>query len=100
MRTCEKALKIILLFTIFFLPSPGCAAGYLTGKVIDLLTGQPIKGAIVTSGHEVVLTDNVFLSFFVKNAPFLSVNATSVPEVITAPLIGSPVKRSMTLPVR
>jgi hypothetical protein len=75
MRTCEKALKIILLFTIFFLPSPGCATGYLTGKVIDLLTGQPIKGAIVTSGTEVVLTDKNGAFFTKTDKNILSVRA-------------------------
>jgi len=75
MRTCEKAVIIILLFAILFSPSPGCAAGYLTGKVIDLLTGQPIKGAIVTSGHEVVLTDKNGAFFTKTDKNTLSVRA-------------------------
>jgi hypothetical protein len=50
MRTCERALIIILLLAIFFLPSTGYASGYLTGKVVDIFTGLPIKGAFVTSG--------------------------------------------------
>ena len=58
-----------MLSAILFLPSPGCASGYQTGKVVDLSTGQPIKGAIVTSGTEVVLTDKngVFFTKTDKN---------------------------------
>jgi hypothetical protein len=75
MRTCERAVIIILLSAILFLPSPGCAAGYLTGKVVDLSTGQPIKGAIVTSGTEVVLTDKNGAFFTKTDKNTLSVRA-------------------------
>ena len=47
----------------------------MTGKVIDLLTGQPIKGAIVTSGHEVVLTDKNGAFFTKTDKNTLSVRA-------------------------
>jgi hypothetical protein len=75
MRTCERAVIIILLSAIFFLPSPGCASGYQTGKVVDLLTGQPIKGAIVTSGTEVILTDKNGAFFTKTDKNTLSVRA-------------------------
>lgn len=46
---------IILLFAICFTPSDGYP-GYMTGKVVDLLTGQPITGAFITSGNDAVIT--------------------------------------------
>ena len=45
------------LCTLFFLSVPGLAIGHTRGKVVDYYTQLPLKGAIVTSGDEVVITD-------------------------------------------
>jgi hypothetical protein len=45
------------LFTILFLWIPAVAMAYTTGKVVDFFTGKPVKGALVTLNHDVVLTD-------------------------------------------
>jgi hypothetical protein len=47
----------IVLCTLLFLSVHGQAMAYATGKVVDYHTELPVKGAIVTSGNEVVMTD-------------------------------------------
>jgi len=75
MRTCERAVITILLFAILFLPSTGCASGYLAGKVVDLFTGLPIKGAFITSGTGVAMTDKNGAFFTKTDKNTLSVRA-------------------------
>jgi hypothetical protein len=53
-RRCKASM---VLFTILFLWIPMVAMAYTTGKVVDFFTGKPVKGALVTSNHDVVLTD-------------------------------------------
>jgi hypothetical protein len=57
MRRYEKVFVLMALCALCFMPSAGHASGYLAGKVVDVLTGQPIPGAFVTSGNAAVLTD-------------------------------------------
>jgi hypothetical protein len=45
-----------LLVTLFLL-IPANAMAYTTGRVVDLFTGKPLKGALVTSNNDVVLAD-------------------------------------------
>jgi hypothetical protein len=49
----------LILLLLLFVPSYSRAysVGYATGEVIDFYTKEPIHGAIVTSGNEVVFTD-------------------------------------------
>jgi hypothetical protein len=64
-----------ILIIILLLWTPGQSMGSPFGKVIDRLTGNPIKGAIVGLNHKVVLTDeNGFFPFQMTDAK-LSVRA-------------------------
>jgi len=47
----------ILLTATLFLLLPVYSMAYTTGRVIDFFTGRPVKGALVTLNHDVVLTD-------------------------------------------
>src|SRR4030043_2361433 len=53
-RRCKAFMA---LFTILFLSFPAVALAYTTGKVVDFFTGSPVKGALGTLNHDVVLTD-------------------------------------------
>jgi hypothetical protein len=53
-RRCEA---LMLLFVTLFLLIPTVAMAYTIGKVVDFFTGKPVKGALVTLNHDVVLTD-------------------------------------------
>ena len=52
-----------IILAILFLSAPVLARGYAIGKVVDSVTQQPIRGAIVTASGEVAVTDEkgVFL---------------------------------------
>ncbi len=47
----------LTLMVILLLSIPAIAMAYTTGRVVDFFTGKPVKGALVTVNHEVVLTD-------------------------------------------
>jgi hypothetical protein len=51
----RKAFMILLVVLLIWIPV--CAMAYTTGRVVDFFTGKPVKGALVTSNHDVVLTD-------------------------------------------
>jgi hypothetical protein len=71
----RKRIPFALLISILVLWVPGQTLGSPFGKVIDLLTGHPIKGAIVGLNNRVVLTDeNGFFPFQITDAK-LSVRA-------------------------
>jgi hypothetical protein len=53
-RRCKA---FMVLFIILFLSTPAVTLAYTTGKVVDFFTGKPVKGALVTVNHDVVLTD-------------------------------------------
>lgn len=55
MKTAYK--YALILSAVLVLWAPGHAMGYATGKVVDYYTKLPVRGAIVTSGSEVVMTD-------------------------------------------
>ncbi len=63
------------LCALCLIPSAGHASGYLAGKVIDVLTGQPIPGAFVTSGNAAVFTDRNGQFFTRTDGNKLSVRA-------------------------
>jgi hypothetical protein len=69
----------MVLFVIFFLWVPAVATAYTTGKVVDFFTGKPVKGALVTLNHDVVLTD--------ENGVF-TVNTASSKLAVRAPGYG------------
>jgi len=54
-RRGRKALMILI--GVYLLWVPMAAMAYTTGRVVDFFTGKPVKGALVTSNNEVVLTD-------------------------------------------
>ena len=47
----------MILIGVCLLWMPMAAMAYTTGRVVDFFTGKPVKGALVTSNNEVVLTD-------------------------------------------
>ena len=47
----------MMLFVIHLFWIPAYATAYTTGRVVDFFTGKPVKGALVTSNNDVVLTD-------------------------------------------
>ena len=53
----ESKIWIALLCLTLFLPIPAYATAFTTGRVVDFITGKPIKGALVTSNNDVVLAD-------------------------------------------
>ncbi len=56
-----------VLCTFFLLLTPGFASGYTRGKVLDYYTRLPIKGAVITAGDEVTVTDQN--GFFATRTP-------------------------------
>ena len=66
----------MMLFVIHLFWIPAYATAYTTGRVVDFFTGKPVKGALVTSNNDVVLTDengvftvNTVLSKLAVRAP-------------------------------
>ena len=61
-------------------------------KVVDYLTGQPIEGAKVTSGNELILTDSQGLFLIPKEGNKLKVRAYGYQraEVSSSPLLPIP----------
>jgi len=58
MRLTIRNRRYILILLIMCLwVMPVYATGFVTGKVEDFCTGKPLKGVLVTSGDEVVITD-------------------------------------------
>jgi hypothetical protein len=53
----EKRRWVMMLLVIGLWGMPGHAVGLVTGKVVDLYTGKPLKGVLVTSKEEVAVTD-------------------------------------------
>jgi hypothetical protein len=53
-RGCKA---LMMLFVVHLLSIPAVAMAYTTGRVVDFFTGKPVKGALVTSNSDVVLTD-------------------------------------------
>jgi len=49
---------ILIIAVVVFVMSRASASGYISGKVIDNSTLQPIKGAIVTINDYIVETDD------------------------------------------
>jgi hypothetical protein len=54
---------------------PVQAAGFMTGKVSDFLTGRPLKGALVTSGDQVAITDENGMFVTKTKGPRLALRA-------------------------
>ena len=56
----EKRLVgfLLTLLALVLFPVLGYSAEYPAMKVVDYLSGQPIAGAKVTSGSELILTDS------------------------------------------
>lgn len=83
--------SILIIAVVVFVMSGASASGYITGKVIDNSTLQPIKGAIVTINDYIVETDEK--GFFKINtaAQKVSVRAhgySRTEQLITAPQNG------------
>jgi hypothetical protein len=88
-RRC-KVLMTLLVALLLFIPVHALA--YTTGRVVDFFTGKPLKGAFVTSNHDVMLTDEN--GIFTVNTTFskLAVRAPGYgrTEQIIIPLNGTP----------
>jgi hypothetical protein len=72
-----KAFMILIVILLLLIPVYTMA--YTTGRVVDFFTGKPVKGALVTLNHEVVLTD--------ENGTF-TVNAALSKLAVRAPGYG------------
>ena len=72
----KKFLGFLLaLLVLVSFPVLGYSAEYPAMKVVDYLTGQPIEGAKVTSGNELILTDPQGLFLIPKGGNKLKVRA-------------------------
>ena len=80
--------SILIIAVVVFVMSRASASGYITGKVIDNLTLQPIKGAIVTINDYIVETDEKGIFKINTAAQKVSVRAygySRTEQLITAP---------------
>ena len=92
MRKRYKEVLLIFVLLFFFL-IPGYAAEYMTVKVVDFFTGEPIRGAIVTSNNGFVPIDepNKFIMPTIGNKLRVRAHGYRITEqVITAPVIPTP----------
>lgn len=55
--TRKEHYPAIIVCLLFLLAVPAHAATYTKGKVVDYYTQLPLKGAVVTAGNEVTVTD-------------------------------------------
>jgi len=85
---------ILIIAVVVFVMSRASASGYISGKVIDNSTLQPIKGAIVTINDYIVETDDKGIFRIKTAAQKVSVRAygySRTEQLITAPpLLVSP----------
>ena len=80
--------SILIIAVVVFVMSGASASGYITGKVIDNLTLQPIKGAIITINDYIVETDEKGIFRINTAAQKVSVRAygySRTEQLITAP---------------
>jgi hypothetical protein len=80
--------SILIIAVVVFVMSRASASGYITGKVIDNSTLQPIKGAIVTINDYIVETDEKGIFKIKTAAQKVSVRAygySRTEQLITAP---------------
>ncbi len=80
--------SILIIAVVVFVMSGASASGYITGKVIDNSTLQPIKGAIVTINDYIVETDEKGFFKITTAAQKVSVRAhgySRTEQLITAP---------------
>ena len=86
-----KTLSVSLL--MFLLMIPGYAAPYTSGRVVDFLTGKPVKGAIVTAKKYGVLTGengNFALDSALNRLTVRAPGYRRADQVILIPLGGAP----------
>ena len=80
--------SILIIAVVVFVMSRASASGYITGKVIDNSTLQPIKGAIVTINDYIVETDEKGIFRIKTAAQKVSVRAygySRTEQLITEP---------------
>jgi len=86
--------SILIIAVVVFVMSRASASGYITGKVIDNSTLQPIKGAIVTINDYIVETDEKGIFRINTAAQKVSVRAYGYSRteqlIIAPPLLISP----------
>jgi hypothetical protein len=82
----------MVLLVILSLLFPAHATAYTTGRVVDFFTGKPVKGALVTSSNDVVLTDEkgAFAVTAVSNKVGVRAPGYGRTERIVLPLNGVP----------
>lgn len=91
MRKRHDVLFIFIL--LFFLRIPGNAAECMTVKVVDFFTGEPIRGAVVTSNHGSITSDEPDKFIIPPLGSTLRVRAHGyriTEKIITAPIIPAP----------
>jgi hypothetical protein len=79
---------LLIIAVVVFVMSRASASGYITGKVIDNSTLQPIKGAIVTINDYIVETDEKGIFKIKTAAQKVAVRAcgySRTEQLITAP---------------
>jgi hypothetical protein len=83
---------LLALLALVSFPVLGHSAEYPAMKVVDYLTGQPIAGAKVTSGAELILTDPQGLFLIPREKNKLKVRAYGYQraEVSSCPLLPNP----------
>jgi hypothetical protein len=83
---------LLVLIVLAGFPAPGYAAQYPSMRIVDYFTGQPIAGAKVTSGNELILTDPQGLFRIPKEGNKLKVRAHGYQraEVSSSPLLPIP----------
>jgi len=90
----KKYRNILLIYVLFILwPMPGVAAEYMTVKAIDFFTGEPIRGAVVTSSNGFLPTDgpNSFIMPTIGNKLRVRAHGYRITEqIVTAPVIPTP----------
>ncbi|MEW6068805.1 MAG: putative glycoside hydrolase [Nitrospirota bacterium] len=86
----KNKIIVIVLSLLLFLSLHGCTPGYTKGKVVDSLTGKPIKGAYVTVNNTVIQTDEKGIFIIKTFAEKILVRAHGymrTEQIITHPLI-------------
>jgi len=90
----KKRYDVLFIFILlFFLWMPGNAAAGMTIRVVDFFTGEPIRGAIVTSNNGFVPIDepNNFIMPTIGNKLRVRAHGYRITEqIITAPVIPTP----------
>ena len=84
---------IILLMVTPFLLMPGHAAGFSTGKVVDLFTKRPVEGALVLLNNDIERTNEDGIFHVKTTGDKVGIRAhgyARTKQVITLPLSTSP----------